>query len=70
MANRWDKKTAIEIFGAIMGLHFWCKWVDAYGEQYTATYNGPDYATMKLFYEMTDDYLQILLDYIEKNYNG
>ena len=26
MANRWDKRTAIEIFGEDMGIHFWSKW--------------------------------------------
>lgn len=25
MANRWNKETAIEIFGEDMGLHFWGK---------------------------------------------
>ena len=70
MANRWNKETAIEIFGEDMGLHFWGKWIAAYGGAYTPTYRGPDYATMRLFYEMTEDYLQILLDYIDEHYNG
>lgn len=69
MANRWNKKTAIEIFGAIMGLHFWGKWIATYGEPYTQTYKGADYATMRLFYEFDDYYLQILLDYIDEDYN-
>ena len=69
MANRWNKKTAIEIFGAIMGLHFWGKWLDAYETGGSVHYKGPDYATMRLFYEFDDYYLQILLDYIDEDYN-
>ena len=42
----------------------------AYGEPYTSSYNGPDYATMRLFYDMTEDNLQKLLDYVEANYRG
>lgn len=70
MANRWDKKTAIEIFGEVMGMHFWGKWIAAYGDELTPSYRGPDYATMRLFYEFDENYLQELLDYIEANYNG
>lgn len=70
MANRWDKETAIAIFGSNLGQHFYGKWVDAYGEPYTPSYNGPDYATMRLFYDMTEDNLQKLLDYVEANYRG
>ena len=66
MANRWNRSTAIEIFGENMGQHFWDKWIAALEDDY----KGPDYATMILFYEMTEDYLQKLLDYIEVNYNG
>lgn len=70
MANRWDKETAIAIFGNNMGQHFWGKWLGAYGEPYTPSYKGPDYATMRLFYEMSEDYMQELLDYIDANYKG
>lgn len=66
MANRWCKKVAKEIFGEVMGLHFWDKWIDAY----ETNHKGPDYATMRLFYEFDENYLQELLDYIEANYNG
>lgn len=70
IANRWTKQTVVAIFGEVMGLHFWRKWISAYGEEFTNSYRGPDYATMRLFYEMGNEYLQILLDYIEANYNG
>ena len=73
MANRWCKKVAIEIFGENMGLHFWDKWIASYdtgGDVKYVHYKGPDYATMRLFYEMSDDYLQKLLDYIGANYMG
>ena len=70
MANRWSKEVAVKIFGNVMGMHFWCKWVAAYGGAYTLTYKGPDYATMRLFYEFDEDYLQIFLDYIDEHYNG
>lgn len=69
MANRWSKEVAVKIFGNVMGMHFWCKWVDTCGEPYTPTYKGPDYATMRLFYEFDEDNLQILLDYIDEDYN-
>lgn len=49
MANRWNEETAIAIFGSNLGQHFYGKWVGAYGEPYTSSYNGPDYATMLLF---------------------
>ena len=64
MANRWDKKTAIEIFGEGMGMHFWGYW------EFECDTNSPDYATMRLFYKFDEDYLQILLDYIDEHYNG
>ena len=70
MANRWNKETAIAIFGSNLGQHFYGKWVGAYDEPYTSSYNGPDYATMCLFYDMTEDNLQKLLDYVEANYRG
>lgn len=66
MANAWDKKTAIIIFGNNMGTHFWNKWCGSCkkGEWL------PDYATMRLFYEMSDNYLQRLLDYVDNFYHG
>lgn len=70
MANRWSKQTAIEIFGEHMGEHFWSKWFAALGAGFDYAYKGPDYATMRLFYEMTEDYLQKLLDHIKVKYNG
>ena len=70
MANRWNEETAIAIFGSNLGQHFWGKWISAYGEEFTPSYRGPDYATMSLFYSMTDDNLQKLLDYVEANYRG
>lgn len=65
MANRWSKEEAVKIFGKVMGMHFWGKWDYECGKSI-----NPDYATMRLFYEFDMDYLQILLDYIEENYNG
>lgn len=59
MANHWDKDTAIEIFGEVMGNHFFSKW---------AAPKDPDLGTMRLFYEMSTDNLQKLLNYIE-SYN-
>lgn len=61
MANHWDKDTAIEIFGEVMGNHFFDKWASA---------KDPDLGTMRLFYEMGWSYLQKLLDYIQNNYNN
>lgn len=69
MANRWSRQTAIEIFGKDMGEHFWIKWLGGWSDELN-NYRGPDYATMRLFYAMSDDYLQKLLDYIKVNYNG
>lgn len=60
MANRWDKATAIEIFGEVMGNHFFDKWASA---------KDPDLGTMRLFYEMGTGYLQKLMDYINWYYN-
>ena len=57
MANHWDKDTAIEIFGEVMGNHFFSKWASA---------KNPDLGTMRLFYEMGPNYLQKLIDYIHK----
>jgi hypothetical protein len=61
MANQWSKETAIAIFGKVMGEHFWSKWV---GNE------TPDHRTMRLFYEMSDTNLQVLIDYVKTNYNG
>lgn len=66
MANRWERNTAIDIFGEVMGLHFWNKWVG----NIEYNYQNPDQATMRLFYEMSDNYLQVLLDYIDDNYDA
>lgn len=63
MANRWDKNTAIQIFGENLGTHFWSKWRGT-----AERYNDPDYATMRLFYEMTTNNLDILCKHIEANY--
>ena len=65
MANQWDKATAIKIFGNDMGEHFWSKWV---GVCERTKY--PDLATMRLFYDMSPNYMQELIDYVEKNYKG
>lgn len=66
MGNRWDKDEAVKVFGPNMGAHFYGKWVGACGQGVWI----PDYATMRLFYEMSDQYMQVLLDYVEKNYHG
>lgn len=68
MANRWNQETALKIFGMVMGNHFYNKWV----------YNGttsdgkwePDLGTMGLFYEMDNKYMQVLIDYVDKNYGS
>jgi hypothetical protein len=65
MANVWDKNTAIKIFGEVMGEHFWNKWCGSHER-----YGDADYATMRLFYEMSDLYMQKLLNYIYINYKG
>lgn len=65
MANRWDRETATEIWGKVMGEHFWSKWV---GVCERTKY--PDLATMRLFYDMSPNYLQKLIDYVEANYKG
>lgn len=54
MANHWDKETSVAIFGGVMGNHFWAKWCE------TSEKEGPDKATMRLFYEMSDHYLDEL----------
>lgn len=55
MANHWDHDTAIAIFGENLGEHFWSKWVGT-----NERTGNPDYATMRLFYEMSDHYLDDL----------
>lgn len=76
MANRWSLETAVEIFGERMGSHFFGKWVyggSAYQDDShkgTLTNWAPDLGTMKLFYEMGDEYMQVLLDYIDETYKG
>lgn len=60
MANQWTKEVAIEIWGKDLGTHFYGKW---------NAEDTPDMGTMRLFYEMTEDNLQKLLDYIEKKNN-
>ena len=58
MANQWNKDVAIKIWGESLGLHFFSKW--------NARGTSADEGTMRLFYEMTTDNLQKLLDYVEK----
>lgn len=65
MANQWDKDTAIKIFGEDMGEHFWSKW-----EGVCERTKYPDLATMRLFYDMSPNYIQELIDYVEANYKG
>lgn len=61
MANQWNKDVAIKIWGESLGLHFFSKW--------NARGTSADEGTMRLFYEMTTDNLQKLLDYVEKANN-
>ena len=70
MANRWDKETAMAIFGSNLGQHFYGKWVGAYGEPYTPAYKGPNDTTTRLSYDRTEGKLQNLLDDVEANYRG
>lgn len=65
MANQWDKDTAIKIFGEDMGMHFWSKW-----EGVCERTKYPDLGTMRLFYDMSPNYMQELVDYVETNYKG
>lgn len=65
MANHWNEEMAVTIFGKVMGEHFWRKWLSAYDRND----KGPDYATMQLFYEMTVDNLNTLVNYAIKYYN-
>lgn len=58
MANQWDENVAKEIFGSNLGAHFWSKW-----KAETMRFNA-DMGTMRLFYEMTDDNLDKLVNYI------
>lgn len=51
MANAWTREMAHEVFGEIMGDHFYDKWHSA---------GGGDKGTMTLFYEMSDWYLEDL----------
>jgi hypothetical protein len=71
MGNQWDKPTAQKIFGTRLGEHFWAEWCLT---QNTLNWSGgpasTDYATMTLFYKMTNDNLQKLIDYVEANYEG
>lgn len=77
MANQWSKETAIKIFGKDMGTHFFNKWVGA-GSKTIYDRSGnvdqqlwlPDLGTMRLFYEMTDHYINDLVQYIKDNYDG
>lgn len=63
MANRWDEQRASEIFGSVMGEHYWNKWCGV-----SERTGSPDIATMRLFYEMDEDYMQVLCDYVDKFY--
>lgn len=54
MANKWDYEMSLSIFGNVMGSHYWLKWC-----QYHDV--SPDYATMRLFYEIDDENLQKLI---------
>lgn len=75
MANRWSREEAIEIFGENMGRHFYDKWCfggtqteyDQSGNEREIWY--PDLGTMHLFYEMSDNYLDVLVKYINENYD-
>jgi hypothetical protein len=65
MSNKWSAETAEAVFGRVMGQHFYNKWCGKH-----EVVDDPDYATMSMFYEMSDTYMQVLLDYIERNYAG
>ena len=75
MANQWSKETAVKIFGEHMGNHFYSKWVGGGTKRRTDDQGNehetwePDLGTMRLFYEMTDHYLDDLLQYIKENYD-
>lgn len=70
MANQWDKPTAQKIFGTRLGEHFWDEWCLTQNLQNWCGPVSADYATMTLFYKMTNDSLQKLIDYVEANYEG
>lgn len=59
MANQWSKEVAHEIYGTVMGDHFFEKWKSA---------NHSDLGTMRLFYAMSDNYLQLLIDAALEHY--
>ena len=59
MANHWSKEVAHEIYGTVMGDHYFEKWKSA---------NYSDLGTMRLFYAMSDDYLQLLIDAALEHY--
>lgn len=53
MANVWSRQVSHEIYGSVMGDHFFDKWQSA---------DSADQGTMRLFYSMSDHYLQALVD--------
>lgn len=55
MANMWSRKMAVEIYGNVLGNHFYDKYLYEGGET-------PDQGVMRLFYDMTFDNLQLLIN--------
>lgn len=60
MANQWSKEVAHQIYGKVMGDHFYNKWTGA---------GTSDLGTMRLFYSMSEEYLQQLIDAALKHYS-
>ena len=56
MANRWSWSESLRIFGQDLGTHFYNKWAQA------AEDSTPDYATLKLWYAMSNTYRPKLLN--------
>lgn len=60
MANAWSREVAHDIFGTVMGDHFFSKWSSA---------DRADLGTMRLFYQMDTVYLQKLIDAALNHYS-
>lgn len=61
MANVWSERVALDLFGPVMGAHFFSKWLSA---------DHTDLGTMRLFYEMDTEYLQKLIDAAVDHYSS
>lgn len=64
MANRWGRDEAIKIFGGMLGMYIWDKYMKyANSESRYAAYS-------RLVFELDEDNLKLLIDRATSIYNG